>query len=887
MNQPMLDSFVSIILVVENHFPQLKKLLPSLLQNAGGIRHEIIVVDNASKDQSASYLTSYPTPLKTILNKEKVTFSVAANQAIEKARGNYILLLKPQFILLPDCLPSLLACASNQNTGLVLGGIAPTKIGFTQLSANNKHKQPRSYNKFRIAFSDHTDSFYPHTDTRQPSPCILLLKSVYLTTAGLDSNLFESGLSFELGLKLQALGYENYFSPGITVRQKPNFFKHIDLLKQYLSRTKHNAQLQNKWYRTIKQSYWREKIFNKSPAFSQTPLTIAIAVTDHGQNVTAGDYYTAQELAQEFESFGWKVIYLSRKKQEWYKISNHVDVLLSLLDAYDLNKLPPRKKRLLSIAWPRNWFDLWCKMPSFDSYDMVFSSSQQSCDYIKEHSHQTPILMPIASNPSRFTQITDCPNPEFYQSDICFTGSYWGHPRDLIWGISQDVLDKYNFVIYGANWDKVDKLNPYSKGFISYEEMPYVYHHTKIVLDDANHVTKPYGSVNSRVFDALMSGALVITNGAKGSNELFHGELPYYETKDELTKLIDFYLTNDNERLSKVTLLKKIILENHTYSHRAETFRAALIHRMLLPSIAIKVPAPTWEDAHNWGDYHMAVSLKTELEKEGYRVILQVLPEWDNKDGAECDSVIVFRGLSQYTVKPHQINIMWNISHPDKVSLEEYEEYDKVYIASELWSEKIASSISTPVETMLQCTNLEIFHEPSADEKAKHQQELLFVGNSRKVFRKILRDLLPTPYGLSVYGKDWGDFIPAQYIKGEHIPNDELYKYYGSAGTVLNDHWDDMRDKGFISNRIFDALASGALVLSDRVEGMGDLEPFVNMYDTKAELNELIEYYLTNIGGRHQQAQQGIKLIANKHTFQHRAKQFSTYIKTVRATLTV
>lgn len=37
---------------------------------------------------------------------------------------------------------------------------------------------------------------------------------------------------------------------------------------------------------------------------------------------------------------------------------------------------------------------------------------------------------------------------------------------------------------------------------------------------------------------------------------------------------------------------------------------------------------------------------------------------------------------------------------------------------------------------------------------------------------------------------------------------------------VLNDHWDDMREEGFVSNRIFDVLATGARLLSDEVAGL-------------------------------------------------------------------
>jgi spore maturation protein CgeB len=271
--------------------------------------------------------------------------------------------------------------------------------------------------------------------------------------------------------------------------------------------------------------------------------------------------------------------------------------------------------------------------------------------------------------------------------------------------------------------------------------------------------------------------------------------------------------------------------------------------------------------------------LQRQLEALGYRVLLQVLCEWDNGEGFECDVVIVFRGLSRYTVKPHQLNIMWNISHPDKVTINEYEEYDKVFIASEYWANKISKQVSVPVETMLQCTDPELFYEPNQNEKEKYKHPLLFVGNSRKIYRKIIQDLLPTEHDLAIYGSDWDSLVPNKYIKGKYISNNKLYHYYGSTDILLNDHWSDMREKGFISNRIFDGLACGAFVLSDRVKSMGELEEFVQMYNTPEELRQSIDYYLSQPTIRKQKSQQGMKLVLDKHTFEDRAKQFDLYIQ--------
>jgi len=128
----------------------------------------------------------------------------------------------------------------------------------------------------------------------------------------------------------------------------------------------------------------------------------------------------------------------------------------------------------------------------------------------------------------------------------------------------------YTFKLFGKNWDDIDKFNKYYQGFVNYSEMPNVYASTKIVIDDANSATKKYGAVNSRVFDALACGALVITNNEIGAKESFNGELPVFRSKEELLDLIEYYLSNEEERCAKIEELQKFVLENHTYINRAE-----------------------------------------------------------------------------------------------------------------------------------------------------------------------------------------------------------------------------------------------------------------------------------------------------------------------------
>ena len=76
--------------------------------------------------------------------------------------------------------------------------------------------------------------------------------------------------------------------------------------------------------------------------------------------------------------------------------------------------------------------------------------------------------------------------------------------------------------------------------------------------------------MNSRVFDALAAGCLVLTNNETGAKETFGGKLPVFRNREELEALLKQYLEDSNARLEKVKELQQFVLANHTYEMRAE-----------------------------------------------------------------------------------------------------------------------------------------------------------------------------------------------------------------------------------------------------------------------------------------------------------------------------
>ena len=293
--------------------------------------------------------------------------------------------------------------------------------------------------------------------------------------------------------------------------------------------------------------------------------------------------------------------------------------------------------------------------------------------------------------------------------------------------------------------------------------------------------------------------------------------------------------------------------------------------------LMILVPVPNQRVAESWGDYHFAIAMKKCFEKRGYEIEIRFLHEWERPFNGKY--VLVLRGLSKYVPKMSHINLMWNISHPDDIEDNEYDMYDINFISSVIWAEQLRKQVKTPVIPLLQCTDTDLFTGEKNEQRIE-KSEILFVGNTRGTFRDAIRYLLPTERQLSVYGGGWDKFIDSKYIKGTVIPNKELNFYYSNCDVLLNDHWEDMKQKGFISNRIFDGLASGAFILTDKVERMdAELLECVGIYENEMDLRNKVEYYLEHPELRKQMAAKGQKLVREKHTFQQR---IDTIIKNLK-----
>jgi spore maturation protein CgeB len=106
---------------------------------------------------------------------------------------------------------------------------------------------------------------------------------------------------------------------------------------------------------------------------------------------------------------------------------------------------------------------------------------------------------------------------------------------------------------------------------------------------------------------------------------------------------------------------------------------------------------------------------------------------------------------------------------------------------------------------------------------------------------------------------------------------------YKNTKVVLCDHWSDMATQGFISNRIFDALACGATVISDYVAGIENyFDNSVITYNNPSEL-EVILKEVSSSDSENLVAGAVAEDIAKNHTFMNRAQDIISAANNIKA----
>ncbi len=178
-------------------------------------------------------------------------------------------------------------------------------------------------------------------------------------------------------------------------------------------------------------------------------------------------------------------------------------------------------------------------------FDIVFLAQRKYIDAFKDSGIKHVFWLPLACDP----EIHGKKNVDVIR-EIGFVGSITpAHQR------RKQLLEHLD-----ANGCKVDVQR------LFLEEMTEHFSASKIGFNNAIK-----DDLNMRVFEALCSGTMLLTDKADGLTEFFEDKkhLVIYNDSD-IAKTAKHYLANDDERLAIAEAGRKEVLANHTYRHRVE-----------------------------------------------------------------------------------------------------------------------------------------------------------------------------------------------------------------------------------------------------------------------------------------------------------------------------
>ena len=219
---------VSVIIVSYNVRHFLDVCLHSVLRAAEGLEAEVVVVDNASKDDSVAWVREQFPTVKLIANTDNTGFSKANNQGVAASTGEFILFLNPDTVMPEDFFRKTLAYMDAHPEA---GALGPRLIdGKGSFAPDSK----KGFPSFAIAFFKTTglhklaprspviNGYYaPQVGEWETAPvdvlsgcCMLVRRSVIDAVGGaFDERFFMYCEDVDLSYRISQGGWKNVYFP--------------------------------------------------------------------------------------------------------------------------------------------------------------------------------------------------------------------------------------------------------------------------------------------------------------------------------------------------------------------------------------------------------------------------------------------------------------------------------------------------------------------------------------------------------------------------------------------------------------------------------------------------------------------------------------------------
>jgi hypothetical protein len=220
---------VSTVIVTFNSAGTLPACLQALYAHAPAAAREIVVVDNASQDDTAAMVVRDWPAARLLRMPSNLGFGAANNRGIRTATGDRLLLINPDAVVTPHAVDVLMAALDGDSTVAVAGPRIVDGTGRAELSFG-PHISPwaEAWQKLRVRGHEHgwpliagavdRATCRPQHPDWVSGACWLARRSV-LEAAGLfDERFFLYAEDVDLCARVRSAGHRVAFVPAAVIR---------------------------------------------------------------------------------------------------------------------------------------------------------------------------------------------------------------------------------------------------------------------------------------------------------------------------------------------------------------------------------------------------------------------------------------------------------------------------------------------------------------------------------------------------------------------------------------------------------------------------------------------------------------------------------------------
>ena len=207
---------LSVVILNYNVRYFLELCLKSVFQAVQNIEAEIIVVDNASEDDSVQMIKQLFPEAILIENKDNVGFSKGNNIGVKKAIGEYVCILNPDTVVPEDVFENLLKFSETKEKLGIVGCKLINGRGI--FLPESKRNIPYVKAAIKKLLGNSEDYYAENVDINKNGVVdvlvgafMLLKRDVYNKIGGFDEDYFMYGEDIDISYRVLKAGYHNYY----------------------------------------------------------------------------------------------------------------------------------------------------------------------------------------------------------------------------------------------------------------------------------------------------------------------------------------------------------------------------------------------------------------------------------------------------------------------------------------------------------------------------------------------------------------------------------------------------------------------------------------------------------------------------------------------------